>query len=118
MFLIFFYRGLEAHPTIHDYITLRIMSGYIRMRPTITHLTSDGAVFDDGHFEDFDTVVMATGYDYKFPFLDDKVKLRSSFNFYIVNCCSTLNPPDLDIYLQLANPHIIFGSLVRFDVHC
>lgn len=67
------YRGLEAHPTIHDYITIRIMSGYIRMRPSITHLTSDGAVFDDGHFEDFDTIVLATGYEYKFPFLDDKV---------------------------------------------
>lgn len=45
------------------------------MRPSITHFTSDGAVFDDGHFEDFDTVVMATGYEYKFPFLDDKVGL-------------------------------------------
>ena len=44
------------------------------MRPSITHFTSDGAVFDDGHFEKFDTVVMATGYEYKFPFLDDKVR--------------------------------------------
>lgn len=44
------------------------------MRPSITHFTSDGAVFDDGHFEEFDTVVMATGYEYKFPFLDDKVR--------------------------------------------
>lgn len=44
------------------------------MRPSITHLTSDGAVFDNGHFEEYDTIVQATGYDYKFPFLDDKVR--------------------------------------------
>lgn len=49
------------------------MSGYIRMRPSLTHLTSDGAVFEDGHFEDYDTLVLATGFEYKFPFLNDKV---------------------------------------------
>lgn len=67
------------------------MSGYVRMRPSITHFTSDGAVFDDGHFEEFDTVVMATGYDYKFPFLDEKVSCAGRLQTLLCASESTLH---------------------------
>jgi len=40
----------------------KIRDGSIKLRPGIDRFTSDGVVFDDGKAEDFDAVVLATGF--------------------------------------------------------
>ncbi|KAI6149288.1 hypothetical protein BKA82DRAFT_1006115 [Pisolithus tinctorius] len=46
--------------------------GHVELKPEILHFTSDGAVFTDGStVQDVDTVLLATGYDLRVPFLEE-----------------------------------------------
>ncbi|KAI6010740.1 hypothetical protein F5J12DRAFT_821430 [Pisolithus orientalis] len=46
--------------------------GRVELKPEILHFTSDGAVFTDGStVQDVDTVLLATGYDLRVPFLEE-----------------------------------------------
>ncbi len=44
--------------------------GDLIAKPDVTRLTPSGAVFADGSQADVDLVLLATGYDYRVPFLD------------------------------------------------
>lgn len=95
------------------------------MRPTITHFTSDGAVFDDGFYGEYDTIVLATGYEYKFPFLDDKVWVlswlttlidTSQFSRSYINlvfpAINTCQRPRIDVEkISVSDIKYIFSSL-------
>ena len=71
MFL--FIRCLEVHPTISDDLPLRIMNGEVVVKDDVDRIDEDGVHFKDGGYERVDGIVMATGYDYRFPFLDQSV---------------------------------------------
>lgn len=49
------------------------MTGKVQVRCHIQHFTADGVVLEDGSHIQVDHVVMATGYDYKFSFLDETI---------------------------------------------
>ena len=61
------------HPTISDDLPIRIMNGEVRVRDDVTKLDEHGVHFQDGSYECVDAIIMATGYDYRFPFLAESV---------------------------------------------
>ncbi|XP_014680026.1 PREDICTED: dimethylaniline monooxygenase [N-oxide-forming] 5-like, partial [Priapulus caudatus] len=68
-----FVKALEAHPTIHDELPHRILTGSVQVRPDVRRFTPTGVVFEGGLHEEVDVVIMATGYDYTFPMLDKQI---------------------------------------------
>ena len=54
----------------------------IKEVPLVTHFEGDTAYFKDGSSEDFDAVIMCTGYQHKFPFLPDELRLKTRNNLY------------------------------------
>ena len=43
------------------------------MKPDVKRFTPSGVVFQDGTTEELDAVILATGYKFLFPFLDESV---------------------------------------------
>ncbi|KAM3915678.1 dimethylaniline monooxygenase [N-oxide-forming] 2-like [Leptodactylus fuscus] len=61
-------------PLVNEELPSRIMSGSIIVKPKVTKFTETSVHFEDGSIVDnLDVVVLATGYDYSFPFLDESV---------------------------------------------
>jgi len=54
----------------------------IKELPLVTHFEDDVAYFKDGSSERFDAVIMCTGYQHKFPFLPDELRLKTKNNLY------------------------------------
>ena len=61
---------LETHPTINGELLYFIRHGKIIPRPGITRFEDKQVHFSDGSFDEFDTVIFATGYQISFPFFD------------------------------------------------
>jgi trimethylamine monooxygenase len=50
--------------------------------PLVTHFHNDVAYFSNGSKERFDAVIMCTGYQHKFPFLPDTLRLKTKNCLY------------------------------------
>lgn len=50
--------------------------------PLVTHFEDNKAYFKDGTSEAYDAVIMCTGYQHKFPFLPDNLRLKTKNNLY------------------------------------
>jgi dimethylaniline monooxygenase (N-oxide forming) len=60
--------------TVSDDLPNRILYGAVNIKSNIEKFTEDGAIFDDGSvLDNIDVVVLATGFKYSFPFLDDSI---------------------------------------------
>lgn len=67
---------IEQHPFVNDDFANRILCGSVIIKPGIKEFTADGhsVIFTDGSkVENLDCVILATGYDIKFPYLDEKI---------------------------------------------
>jgi cation diffusion facilitator CzcD-associated flavoprotein CzcO len=62
---------LEAHPSVSGEFLTRAGCGDIKFKPAIQRLEGKRVRFADGSLEDVDAIIFATGYDMRFPFLDD-----------------------------------------------
>ncbi|XP_048738339.2 flavin-containing monooxygenase 5-like [Ostrea edulis] len=74
------------HPSLNDDLPLRLASGTVKLKPNIRRFTETGVEFDDGScLENVDVVILATGYDYGYPFIDkDVVDIRENvIDFYL-----------------------------------
>ncbi|XP_068096016.1 dimethylaniline monooxygenase [N-oxide-forming] 2-like [Hyperolius riggenbachi] len=61
-------------PLINEELPSRVLSGSIIIKPGVTKFTESAAHFADGSVVDnLDVVILSTGYDYSFPFLDESV---------------------------------------------
>ncbi|CAJ0940024.1 unnamed protein product, partial [Ranitomeya imitator] len=72
-------------PLVNDEFPSRILSGSIMVKPHVTKFTETSVHFADGSVVDnLDVVLLATGYDYSFPFLDEAIvkKDESKGSFY------------------------------------
>ena len=67
------HRLLGAHPTVSAELYDRVGHGDIVMKPGIEHLDGRTIRFVDGSAVEADLLVLATGYDVTFPFLDPSV---------------------------------------------
>lgn len=54
----------------------------IKELPMVTHFEGDTAFFKDGSTEKYDAVIMCTGYQHKFPFLPDELRLKTTNNLF------------------------------------
>ena len=54
----------------------------IKEKPLVTHFEGNRAHFKDGTSEEYDAVVMCTGYQHKFPFLPDELRLKTKNCLY------------------------------------
>ena len=61
-------------PTGNDILPSAIASGSIIVCDDIQEFTDNGIKFKDGtHADDIDVFIMATGFEIKFPFLDETI---------------------------------------------
>ncbi|XP_068096013.1 dimethylaniline monooxygenase [N-oxide-forming] 2-like [Hyperolius riggenbachi] len=61
-------------PLVNEELPSRVLSGSIIIKPGVTRFTETAAHFSDGSVVDnLDVVILGTGYDYTFPFLDESV---------------------------------------------
>lgn len=64
---------LSQHPTVNDDLPNRIISGRVQIKPDIKELSENGVHFVDGTYKDADVLILATGYQIKFPFIPKSV---------------------------------------------
>jgi len=77
--------GVQSYKHGANSVTLSYRSNPIGMNwpkgikevPLLTNFEGDIAHFSDGSQESFDAVVMCTGYQHKFPFLPDEMRLKT-----------------------------------------
>ncbi|KAL5012789.1 hypothetical protein ScPMuIL_011340 [Solemya velum] len=85
---------LSQAPLINDDLPNRIVCGSVKIKTDVTRFTKTGVEFVDGTVEDnIDSVILATGYVYGFPFLDKSVL---NVNKNKVNLYKYVFPPDLE----------------------
>jgi hypothetical protein len=65
------YDLFEKHPIVNSQLLYKLRHGVVLPKPGIARLDGRTVHFDDGTDEEFDTIVWATGYDARFPFLDE-----------------------------------------------
>jgi hypothetical protein len=63
-------KPLSTHPTINSELLYAIRHGKVLPRRGIQQLTAQGVEFLDGQREEFDTIIVATGYKISFPFFE------------------------------------------------
>ena len=64
---------LQSHPIMNTQVLHYLQHGDLVAKPDIVRLTPTGALFADGTTEDLDLVLLATGYQYRLPFLDESL---------------------------------------------
>lgn len=64
---------LTSHPIVNDQIIHHFNHGDITAKPDVDKLDGSDVVFKDGTRERVDIILMATGYDYRIPFLDESL---------------------------------------------
>ncbi|CAL9695670.1 unnamed protein product [Knipowitschia caucasica] len=67
-------------PVVNDELPARILSGRVQIKPNVKEFSGSGVVFDDGTvIEKVDVVILATGYNYSFPFLPPELQTKSGY---------------------------------------
>lgn len=78
-------KPLDVHPTINSELLYFIRHGKIHPRDGIFHMDEHCIHFNNGHEEEFDTIIFATGYKISFPFFDQdwvNDKIEKNLNLY------------------------------------
>ncbi|TSE01513.1 dimethylaniline monooxygenase [Skermania sp. ID1734] len=65
---------LAAGVTLNQHYLALVAEGRIAVRPWMTSVHDARVTFADGHAEDFDAIVLGTGFHLHVPFLSDEVK--------------------------------------------
>ncbi|KAF8778889.1 Dimethylaniline monooxygenase like protein [Argiope bruennichi] len=74
-------------PVINDALASKLLSGLIKQVPDILEFTEDGVIFEgDTEVTKADAVIMATGYTWKFPFLEDGILVHKQGRFNLYKC--------------------------------
>lgn len=81
-------------PILNDDLPSRILYGVIKVKSKVRELTETSAIFEDGtREEDIDVIILATGYKFSFPFLEDSlVKVENN----MVSLYRYMFPPHLE----------------------
>lgn len=61
---------LASHPIMNTQVLHHLGHGDLIAKPDIEEITSDGVIFKDGSHEKLDLIVLATGYSYSVPYLE------------------------------------------------
>ncbi|XP_013400165.1 dimethylaniline monooxygenase [N-oxide-forming] 5 [Lingula anatina] len=101
------HRIFSQHLTVNDTLPVRILCGKVVMKTNIAGFTKTGVKFDDGTVEDdIDLVILATGYNYGFPYVDESViKIEKN----VINLYEYVWP------LTITHPTIAFIGCIQPD---
>ncbi|XP_042895050.1 flavin-containing monooxygenase 5-like [Parasteatoda tepidariorum] len=101
------YHMFSKDPVINDHIGSKLLSGSVIQKTDIAHFTEDGILFKgDDHITKIDSVIMATGYTWKFPLLEEGIVLQEDG---VINLYKCIFPP------QLRHPTLaIMGFILVF----
>ncbi|CAL1277797.1 unnamed protein product [Larinioides sclopetarius] len=78
---------LSKDPSLNDQIGSKLLSGAVIQKPNIQCFTENGVIFDgDGEVTQCDIVIMATGYSWKFPFLDECIEIKEEGRINLYKC--------------------------------
>ncbi|MFS0854515.1 flavin-containing monooxygenase [Microbacterium sp. 179-I 3D4 NHS] len=64
------YRIYESHPIVNTMILNHLGQGDLRIRPDVERFDGSAVRFRDGSADDYDLVLLATGYRLDYPFVD------------------------------------------------
>ncbi|MFN8167623.1 MAG: amino acid permease [Candidatus Nanopelagicales bacterium] len=103
---------LQSHPIMNTQVLHYLQHGDLVARPDVARLTPTGALFVDGTSEDLDLVLLATGYQYRLPFLDESLLTwRRGHPQLYLNIFSR----ELDSLYVLGFVEFAGGAYQRFD---
>ncbi|CAL1263028.1 unnamed protein product [Larinioides sclopetarius] len=78
---------LSKDPVVNDHLAAHLLSGLVIQSPDIERFTEDGVIFKgDTEVTKADAVIMATGYSWKFPFLENDVIVKEEGRFNLYKC--------------------------------
>lgn len=84
---------LSKEPTLNDHIGSKMLSGSVIQKGNIVEFTENGVIFDEENSEtEVNSVIMATGYTYDFPFLEEGVVVEDKGMIKLYKC---MYPPHL-----------------------
>lgn len=63
----------ERHPTVNTETLMHVKHGRIKIKGAVKKLEDSKVIFEDGSYEEVDTIVYATGFHTSFPFLPKKM---------------------------------------------
>lgn len=87
------HRVFSKDPSLNDHIGSKLMSGSVKMKPDIKCFTEEGVIFEgDSEVTQADAVIMATGYTWKFPFLEEGIVKQENGRIDLYKC---MFPPHL-----------------------
>ncbi|WP_347125239.1 NAD(P)-binding domain-containing protein [Microbacterium sp. SY138] len=64
------YRIYESHPIVNTMVLNHLGQGDLRIRPDVSRFDGASVHFRDGSADDYDLVLLATGYTLDYPFVD------------------------------------------------
>ncbi|GBM00400.1 Dimethylaniline monooxygenase [N-oxide-forming] 2 [Araneus ventricosus] len=74
-------------PVLTDILPTRILSGHVIVKNDIKAFTESGVIFEgESKVTEVDTVIMATGYQWKFPFLEEGVITKDGDCLNLYKC--------------------------------
>ena len=73
------YRAFQSQPTVSPTLIHYIQRGYVNVKPNVKEFKGQTVVFEDGTQEEYDTVIMSTGYKISLPYLNKEL-LSSIFD--------------------------------------
>ena len=117
------YGIMSKEPTVNDQIGSKLLSGLVIQKGNIVKYTENGVVFDsEDASTEIDSVVMATGYTYDFPFLEKDVVTETDgmINLYKCTYPPHLPHPTLAIigFFNPFGPGFPLGELqIRWACH-
>ncbi|XP_054707669.1 flavin-containing monooxygenase 5-like [Uloborus diversus] len=87
------YHLLSKDPIINDHIASKLLSGAVIQKGDIEQFTENGVIFSgENTVTETDVVVMATGYTFEFPFIENGVIIKDDG---ILNLYKCIFPPQL-----------------------
>ncbi|GBN61221.1 Dimethylaniline monooxygenase [N-oxide-forming] 2 [Araneus ventricosus] len=93
-------------PALNDQFGSKLLSGSVIQKPNIQRFTKNGVIFEGDEVTECDVVIMATGYTWKFPFLEEGIVMKEEGRINLYKC---MFPPHLP-HATLA----IMGFLLTF----
>ncbi|XP_063713697.1 flavin-containing monooxygenase 5-like [Symsagittifera roscoffensis] len=90
-------RALQTQPTVSATFIHYTQRQFIRLKGNIQEVQKSTVTFNDGTREEFDAILMCTGYDINLDFLDDQIK-RMVLNSKREN--------EIELYKQVFSPQI------------
>lgn len=107
------HRVLEQHPFVNDALPNRILSGTVKIKKNIQKFTTNGVIFEgeDGKITPLDVVILATGYETHFPFIQKYVLDTSDrhINLFKYAISPNISKPESFMFIGLVQP---FGPLI------